>query len=183
MPELSPCPYLPPAGEGMSWRSLAPYREKQGGAFYRLALCYAQHLWQRGLSARSLLAVDRALYAGLSGQEPELHEWPLPYRAVVWIILHNPPGTFIGNPRVHFQHLADRVRGEREQQKRWRTWACWRLVREACPDLPGDPKHDVTEPDTTKIIEQLTAHGIPGEAAQWRDDLAAVSAMIKAAQP
>lgn len=167
----------------MSWRTLAPFRDNQGEAFYRIALSYAQHLWLKGLSARSLLAVDRALYADLAGDEPVLQDWPLPYRAVVWLVLNNPEGTFIGNPRVHFQHLADRVRGEREAQKRARTWACWRLVREACPELPGDLKHDVTEPETDAIYNELVAHGITGEAEQWRVFLADVPVMVAAARP
>lgn len=177
------CPYLPPAREGMTWRTLAPYRNNQRGEFYLLALSYAQDLWQRGLSARSLLAVDRALFADLQGDEPELLQYPLPYSAIPWLVLHNPPGTFIGNPRVHFQHLADRLRGTREEQKRARTWACWRLVREALPELPGDPRHEVREPQTEEICAQLDAHGMPGETTVWQAALAEIPAMATGARP
>jgi hypothetical protein len=168
---LKACPHLPPADPEMSWRTLAPHRGERGAALYPLALTYAQTLWLRGLSARSLLALDRALYADLDGTEPVLRQWPLPYRALVWIVRNNPPAVFIGNPRVHFQHLADRVRGERREQKRWRAWACWRLIREIFPELPGDPRHTVTEPDEASIVRQLQAHGHPGEAAYWRSVL------------
>ncbi len=171
MPEPEPCPHLPPADPQMSWRTLAPHRSAPGEELYPLALTYAQTLWLRGLSARSLLALDRALYADLDGTEPVLRHWPLPYRAMIWIVKNNPPGIFIGNPRVHFQHLADRVRGERREQKSWRAWACWGLVRTACPDLPGDPRHAVTEPDTATIFRQLQTHGHPGEAELWQDVL------------
>ncbi|MBC2594715.1 hypothetical protein H5P28_10630 [Ruficoccus amylovorans] len=155
----------------MSWRTLAPHRDDPGAAFYPLALAYAQTLWQRGLSARSLLALDRAFFARLDGSEPVLKDWPLPYRALVWIIRHNPGGTFIGNPRVHFQHLADRVRGKRREQKSARAWACWTLVRAVRPELPGDPRHAVDEPDEASAFELLREHGHPGEADYWRNCL------------
>ncbi|MDP0496651.1 MAG: hypothetical protein Q7Q73_10625 [Verrucomicrobiota bacterium JB024] len=165
------CPHLPPADLEMSWRTLAPHRSERGASLYPLALAYAQTLWLRGLSARSLLALDRAFYADLDGSEPVLRQWPLPYRAMIWIVRHNPPGLFIGNPRVHFQHLADRVRGERQEQKCWRAWACWRLIREIQPHLPGDPRHTVTEPDEAAIFRHLQAYGHPGEATYWRSVL------------
>lgn len=166
-----PCPHLPESDPGMSWRSLAPYRSSPGADFYPVALRYAQTLWMRGLSARSLLALDRALFAQMDGSEPVLREWPLPYRATAWIVAHNPSGVFIGNPRVHFQHLADRVRGSDAARKSWRAWACWRLVRAVDPQLPGDPRHIVTEPTDSAISDGLSAHGHPGEADLWRSVL------------
>ncbi len=163
-----PCPFLPEALPGMDWRSLNRHRDNQGADFYEAALRYAQHLWQQGLSARALLAVDRALFAELCGDEAVLRDWPLPYRVVPWMLRENPEGVFIGNPRVHYQHLADRVRGERAGQKRWRAWACWALVRRESPELPGDPKHEVEEPTEQFITEMLVQHGIPGEAVIWK---------------
>jgi hypothetical protein len=72
---------------------------------------------------------------------------------------------------VHYQHLADRVRGERADIKKWRAWAAWALVRQARPELPHDPKHAVTEPTHTEITAGLNAHGIAGEASLWRECL------------
>lgn len=167
----------------MSWRDLAAYREDQGADFYLEALTYGQTLWQRQLPARSLLALDRALFADVPAEATVLARWPLPYRAVLWIILHNPPGSFIGNPRVHFQHLADRLRGKREAQRRWRTWACWGLVHAACPELPGDTKHAVDEPTPACIENQLQTHGIAGEATLWREIFEDIPEMVKAALP
>ena len=80
----------------------------------------------------------------------------------------DPPDVFIGNPRVHFQHLADRMNEPRREQRRWRTWACWALCRAVRPEFPSDPKHEVDEPDVAQIAAKLTEHGIAGEAALWR---------------
>lgn len=159
----------------MDWRSLNRFGERRDVEFYEVALRYAQDLWQRGLAARALLAVDRALYADLQGDETILENWPLPYLAVPWMVLNTPDGTFIGNPRVHYQHLADRVKGDRAEQKKWRAWACWALVRRCSPDLPADPKHQVEEPSLEAIQKGLRDFGISGELTVWEDALAANS--------
>ncbi len=147
---------------------MARWRNDQGGEFYVTALAYGQFLWRKGLSARALLAVDRGLYADLSGDEAELQDWPLPYRAIGWLVANNPPGVFIGNPRVHYQHLADRVRGDRFEQKKWRAWAAWAVVRQVAPDYPADPKHDVVEPTFAEIENGLAEFGVSGEVEMWR---------------
>ncbi|WOO42549.1 hypothetical protein [Rubellicoccus peritrichatus] len=161
------CPYLPNADPGMDWRSLNRFGKRRDVEFYEVALRYAQDLWLRGLAARALLSVDRALYADLQGDEPILKRWPLPYAAVPWMVMSTPDGTFIGNPRVHYQHLADRVKGDRQAQKKWRAWACWALVRKCSPDLPPDPKHRVVEPSHEAIRNGLTDFGIPDEVEMW----------------
>jgi hypothetical protein len=128
---------------------------------------YGQQLWLDGLPARALLAVDRALYCDVAPDDEAVLAYPLPYRAIGWLVAQ-PAEGFTGNARVHYQHLADRVRGERAEQKRWRAWAAWAIVRKVRPDLPGDPKHAVTEPTPTEIAAALTRHGIRDEAATWR---------------
>lgn len=162
------CPHLPEPLGTMDWRDMHAHRTNQGGAFYLTALRYARHLWATATPARALLAVDRALYADLRGDEPELAAYPLPYDTIAWMVARDPGDAFAGNARVHYQHLADRVRGDREHQKRWRAWAGWAITRRVRPDLPGDPRHAVTEPSEADIEAGLLAHGIPGEAARWR---------------
>ncbi|MCB1124039.1 MAG: hypothetical protein KJT03_20980, partial [Verrucomicrobiae bacterium] len=120
---------------------------------------------------RALLAVDRALLTDLTGEEPELLAWPLPYQAMAWMIANYREETFVGNPRVHFQHLASRIRGERADQRRWRAWACWYLTRQVKPALPGDAKQGIIEPAFEAIDKGLENHGISGEAAIWRSVL------------
>lgn len=115
-----------------------------------------------------MLCLDRALGADLHGAEPELRKHPLPYAAMAWFLTHTPPGVFIGNPRVHFQHYADRMNEPRREQRRWRAWACWALTRRLRPDWPADPRHDVVEPSEDTIATGLEIHGLPGEAALWR---------------
>jgi hypothetical protein len=156
----------------MDWRQLHAHRSRErGGGFYLDCLGYAQVLWRTGYPARALLCLDRALGADLRGGEPVLDDWPLPYGAVAWVMLHAPAGAFLGNPRVHFQHYAGRMNAPRRLQRRWRAWACWALARGILPDLPGDAKHRVVEPTHETIGKRLAAHGVRGEAALWRRTL------------
>ena len=167
-PVLPPCPHLPAPRAGLDWRALHVHREDvRGTAFYRDCLEYAHALWQRGLAARAILCLDRALGADLHGDDPLLREWPLPYAAMVWFIAHTPSDVFIGNPRVHFQHYADRMNEPRRDQRRWRAWACWALARAIRPELPNDPKHRVVEPSSEEIAAGLQAHGLVGEVELW----------------
>jgi hypothetical protein len=167
-PILPICPFLPVPPAVMDWRDLHALRDVRGAAFYRRCLEYGHHLWQHGLAARALLALDRALLTDLRGDESALDEHPLPYRAIAWVVARTPHAVFIGNPRVHYQHLADRVRGAREEQRRWRAWACWYLVRLVSLGLPADPRHDVREPTRDEILGALTDHGLPREPEWWQ---------------
>jgi hypothetical protein len=164
-----PCPYLPVPRAGLDWRALHQFRATDRGAeFYFACLEYGHALWRKGYAARALLCLDRAFGAELTGGEAVLRQHPLPYAAMAWLIAHTPSGVFLGNPRVHFQHYADRMNEPRREQRRWRAWACWALARVVRPDLPGDPKHQVDEPSLDAIDRALCAHGIPGEAELWR---------------
>lgn len=167
--EFPNCPYLPVPRAGLDWRSLHVFRETARGAeFYFACLEYGHTLWQRGFAARSLLCLDRALGAELTGNEALLRNYPLPYAAMAWMIRETPDGVFLGNPRVHFQHYADRMNEPRRDQRRWRAWACWALARAVRPDLPNDPRHVVVEPAIKDIAQALRDHGHPGEAALWQ---------------
>lgn len=166
-----PCPFLPSCGRPLSWRDLAEHRAEGGAELYGRCLEYGQQLWLDGLPARALLAVDRALYCDVKGTEAAVLAYPLPYAAIRWLV-SQPSDTFTGNARVHYQHLADRVRGQRAEIKKWRAWAAWALVRQVRPELPGDPRHLVQEPTQQDIEAGLDAHGIPGETAVWKAALA-----------
>ncbi|HET7537364.1 MAG TPA: hypothetical protein VFJ90_12975 [Candidatus Didemnitutus sp.] len=165
---LPPCPHLPPTPVTMDASALTAHGASRDAAFFLSALTYGQHLWQRGLAARAILSVDRAFQADVRGDEPELIAWPMPYSAIAWLLRHTPPEIFIGNPRVHYQHLADRMNEPRREQRRWRAWACWALARQVRQEFPADPKHQVVEPEFALIQQRLEAHGIPGEAVLWR---------------
>ena len=97
--------------------------------------------------------------------------WQLSARRVgaeVWLVAQDVGAAFLGNPRVHYQHLADRVRGPREHLIRWRAWAAWAVVRRVRPDFPADPRHEVREPADAAIETGLRQHGIEGEIGTWR---------------
>lgn len=174
---LPSCPYLPEPRPGLDWRALHAHRgAARGPEFYFSCLEYGHALWRQGFAARSLLCLDRAFGADLAGDEPILQAHPLPYAAMAWLIGATPPDVFLGNPRVHFQHYADRMNEPRREQRRWRAWACWSLARAVRPGLPGDPKHRVVEPDAAAIAGALRIHGHRGEAEAWQQVLAAVSA-------
>lgn len=169
-PLFPPCPHLPAPRPALDWRVLHSFRDAERGAdFYLACLEYGHALWRRGLAARSMLCLDRALGADLKGDEPVLRENPLPYRAMAWVIAQTPDGVFMGNPRVHFQHYADRMNEPRREQRRWRAWACWALTRAVRPDLPADPRHRVIEPTLDDIRRGLAEHGIRGEIELWRE--------------
>jgi hypothetical protein len=166
---LPPNPHLPPPRAQMDWRALSAHRETdRGAAFYLTALEYGHFLWQRGRAARAILCLDRAMGADLRGDEPVLQTWPIPYAAMAWVLRHTPVNVFIGNPRVHFQHYADRMNEPRREQRRWRAWACWAITRRIQPELPGDPRHVVREPTEPEIVDALRQFGLPGEVEQWR---------------
>jgi hypothetical protein len=152
----------------MSWRDLNKFGLERGTGFYHTALAYAQYLWLGRYSARAILLLNRALYADLSGSEAVLQNWPLPYRALHWILGNHPGDSFLGNPRVSYQHLAGRIRGRNLQRRQWRAWACWYIVRQTLPELPPDLDETVEEPHSTAIFAGLEAYGIPGEAELWR---------------
>lgn len=168
---LPPCPHLPEPRPGLDWRALHAYRTTDRGAdFYFACLEYGHALWLRRFAARALLCLDRAMGAELRGDEPVLQHHPVPYAAMAWLIAHTPDELLVGNPRVHFQHYADRMNEPRREQRRWRAWACWALARAVRPDLPGDPKHRVVEPIADEIHRALMRHGFPGEADLWESE-------------
>jgi hypothetical protein len=171
--EFPPCPHLPPPLPQMDWRNFHQHgRDDRGDGFYLTALRYGNSLWQRGFAARSILCLDRAFGAALTGTEPVLATWPLPYAAMAWILANTPPGTFIGNPRVHFQHYADRLKEPRKDIRKWRAWGCWALARQVLPNFEADPRHAVVEPSLDAIEAGLQRHGHVAESSLWRAALA-----------
>ena len=169
MSVLPPCPHLPVPRAGLDWQTLHAHRETDRGAeFYQDCLEYGHALGQRGLGARAILCLDRALGADLRGDEPVLGRWPLPYAAMAWFVAHTPVELMVGNPRVHFQHYAGRMNQPRRDQRRARAWACWALTRLVRPELPGDPRHAIVEPTAEEIAAALGAYGHPGEVELWQ---------------
>lgn len=166
---IAPIAGLPEPDPNMDWRCLNQFRKQDRCAtFYLTCLKYGQHLWLQRLPARAILCLDRAWGADLSGQETILADWPLPYAPLVALLQNAPEGAFLGNPRVHFQHYADRLGEPRKKQRKWRSWACWALTRATLPKLPNDPKHEVEEPKLNAIAQELESHGIPGEVELWQ---------------
>ncbi len=175
LPDLEPCPFLPPQEVPLSAATLAALGEDRGPAFYWASLQYAQSLWRQGFPARAILLCNRALGADLDGTEAVLRQCPLPYAAIGWLLLHHRPEHFIGNPRRHWQHLATRMSGPRVPLRTWRAWACWRMACVALPHLPADEiqlaDESICEPGEEEIAGHLDQLGHPDETHQWRDVL------------
>lgn len=138
--------------------------EKDTPEFYFKALQYGNYLWLKGHAGRSILAITRALYANIDAQNPILINWPIPYKALHWIVANNPTDDFPGNPRISFQHQATRLRGERQELRRARAWAVWALIRDARPSLPEDIHDTIQEPSIAEICHKLTEYGHANEA-------------------
>jgi hypothetical protein len=165
--KLPTCPHLPLPRAEMDWRAFGEHGSQRDAAFYQTALEYGHYLWQRGLAARAILCLDRAMGADVRADDASVNAWPIPYAAMAWFLTHTPDGVFIGNPRVHFQHYADRLKAPRRDIRRARAWACWALTRRLRPWLAGDSKHRVTEPTEAETAASLDSHGLPGESAVW----------------
>ena len=160
------CPTLPEAEVSMSYRNLRALPADHLAARYRTYLAYGQSLWQRALPARALLAVDKALLLVLPDDAHVYEDHPLPYATIVYFLENVDRSLFFGNPRVHYQHLADRIRGEDVELRSLRAWACWHLTRQSRPELPPDLSHAVAPPAKQAILSELqTAHRRPREAA------------------
>ncbi len=151
----------------MDYRVYVPHGSSRGAGFYGVALEYGHHLWQTGLPARAILCLDRAMGAEVGVDDAVLGSWPMPYAAMAWILREVPRDLFCGNPRVHFQHYADRMNEPRRALRTWRAWACWAITRRVRPELPADPRHAVREPTEAEIGAALEEHGYVGERALW----------------
>jgi hypothetical protein len=155
----------------MDWRDFHSHGDVRDAAFYLTALEYGHYLWQRGFAARAILCLDRAMGADVNADDADVQTWPVPYAAMAWFLARTPDGVFIGNPRVHFQHYADRLKAPRRDIRRARAWACWALARRIRPHLPADPRHAVIEPTETEIAAALDFHGLPAETQLWSNVL------------
>lgn len=166
------CPFLPVTDEVLRATAIRECGQDRGEKFYLRAMECAQSLWRQGLPAQAILLLNRGFGADLSGAEPVLREWPLPYRALRWILENRQEEWFIGNPRRHFQHLATRMVEPRRELRSWRAWGCWWISREVLRDMPADEKQlseeDVVEPSFQDIQSALLELGMDGEADVWR---------------
>ena len=163
------CPYLPAVDRRLTAEWTRIHRGRRDAGFYRAALEYGQSLWMEGKPAQAILQLNKAWSADLEGGECVLSEWPLPYRALVWMLKYAPAGDFLGNPVRHFQHLATRVRGEGTELRAWRAWACFHLSGRVLPerDFPPDVLQIETEglvlPEIGDVLAALDQWGLAGE--------------------
>jgi GNAT superfamily N-acetyltransferase len=172
-----PCPFLPQPERPLTHEDIHALGKDRSARFYQTALGYAQTMWLSGFPAKALLLVSRAQSCRLE-EVSFLTEGAMPYHAVAWIVQHRPADRFIGNPRLHYQHLATRMVEPHRELRRWRAWACWYLTRQLLPEseFPSD---------TRQIREESTVEPRRGEIAQQlkelspRDDLAAWEAALE----
>ncbi|MFT5106479.1 MAG: hypothetical protein ACI8XO_005165 [Verrucomicrobiales bacterium] len=171
-PEIPACPFLPLPERPLGPATTRSLGKDRGPAFYEAALNYGHSLWLRGLPARGILLLNRAMGCDLTGEEEIVQRWPMPYEAMVWILQSRKIEDFIGNPRRHWQHLATRMVEPRKELRTARAWACWYLSRLVLPDYPADElqieREGVTEPSVEKIESWIELMGLPGELDVWQ---------------
>lgn len=169
------CPHLPQCGGVVTAASMRSYRSDRGPDFYRAALIYAQSLWLSGKPAQAILQLNKAWSADLEGTESVLGEFPSPYRALVWFLLQDSKGAFLGNPVRHFQHLATRMSGPRSELRAWRAWACLHLCEQVldAESFPRDREQIVKDglqiPRWTNVTAALSTVGWAEEARQLEE--------------
>ncbi|MGI9243508.1 MAG: hypothetical protein ACR2RV_22095 [Verrucomicrobiales bacterium] len=172
VPGIDACPFLPLPERPLGPQATKSLGSDRGPRFYEAALNYGHSLWLRGLPARAILLLNRAMGCELDGSEPVVQRWPIPYQAMVWIMQSRKIEDFIGNPRRHWQHLATRMVEPRKELRTSRAWACWYLSRLVLPDYPADElqieREGVVEPTPDQIGQWIHSLGLPGELAHWQ---------------
>lgn len=163
------CPHLPMVTRRLTAGWTRVHRGRRDGGFYQASLEYAQSLWMEGKPAQAILQLNKAWSAELMGDEEVLRTWPLPYRALLWILLNAPEEGFLGNPVRHFQHLATRMCGRNAGLRSWRAWACYHLSAGVLPalDFPADfqqiEREGIVVPEMVGVLDALDQQGFTGE--------------------
>ncbi len=140
------CEVLPEPHESIVHGALLKFGLLRNEAFYMAALQLAHRLVRESKAGRALLLLDRAMSVTLS--DP-LKPWPVPYAVVAWILNAATARELGGNPRIHYEHLATRVRGSKLRQ--WRAWACWAIACKLRPEYPGGPVSESPLPTPEQI--------------------------------
>lgn len=172
-----PCPFLPETDHVCSHADMEACGDDRGPRFYETALKYAQSLWRTGFPAKALLLCSRAMAAEVGHADDILHRRPVPYHAVAWILVNRQRAQFLGNPRLHYQHLASRMTGPKKELRAWRAWACWYLSKELLPEtaFPGDllqiRRDALVEPTHDEISRQLRKLSDAQDERTWNEAL------------
>ena len=169
----APCPFLPDTDRVIKAAEIVALGKERGPVFYEASLRYGQSQWRTGFPAQALLQCNRALSTLLSGDEPVLQQWPLPYSTMSWLMVNRKEGQFLGNPRRHFQHLATRMVEPHKELRVWRAWACWYLAKAVLweDEFPADWKQiraeGVVEPVFAQIRERLRTLSPANDEEMW----------------
>ncbi|MFC7336641.1 hypothetical protein ACFQY0_05595 [Haloferula chungangensis] len=166
------CPYLPMVDQHLTADWVRGHRGRRDAGFYLASLEYGQSLWMAGKPAQAILQLNKAWSAELEGDEEILRRWPLPYRALIWMLEQAPEEGFLGNPVRHFQHLATRVSGANVELRSWRAWACYHLSAAVLdhadfpPDMEQVEREGIVVPEIREVIEEIRQRGTKGES-EW----------------
>lgn len=172
-----PHPLLPEIDRHYRADEITAFGKDRGPVFYETCHLYAQSLWQIGFPAKSILLLNRALSAPLLAREPVLQKWPLPYKAMAWLLMNRREDQFIGNPRRHWQHLATRMVEPNKELRIWRAWACWYLSKTILSekDFPADleqiREEGIIEPTYDEISEHLERLSPADDLFRWIEAL------------
>ncbi len=177
-----PCPFLPLPERAFTHEDIHELGADRSARFHQTALGYAQTMWLNAYPAKALLLISRALACRLEDVSL-LAEKAMPYHAMGWIVQNRPADRFIGNPRLHYQHLASRMVDPHRELRRWRAWACWYLTKQLLPEdeFPADARQiraeSTVEPRRADIVEKLEELSPRDDLAAWESALEWVEAL------
>ncbi len=176
---MKSCPYLPLPKHALKPSDTRVWRDECGPNYYQICLECAQSLWQAHLPAQALLQLNKSFMCQLDPADSILQKFPLPYRAIRWMLANYHPEDFIGNPVRHFQHLASRMSAKSPQAelRTWRAWACYHIASRVLDhdDFPPDEqqirREKLSIPSVTEVSSQLEKLGLTGEVDLFKREI------------
>lgn len=163
-PSISPCPHLIQVVDKLPVTHTRQFREECGSAYYKACLELAQSHWLQGRPSQAVLQLDKAMMAQLEPGGAILRSSPIPYQAILWIMLNSSSEQFLGNPVRHFQHLASRMNRKQPQPdlRVARTWCCLHLAESVLDskvyprDFEQIERETLVIPTAAESVESLT---------------------------
>ena len=155
---------MPVASSKLNASHTLKHRKECAELFYLSCLELSQSYWIQGKQAQSILQINKALMADID----DFKNFS-PYMALSWLLKNRRNGEFLGNPVLHFQHLATRMSGLRKDLRIYRAWACFYISKYILPskefpeDLDQISKESLVFPDINEVYSKLNVTGLLSE--------------------
>ncbi len=163
---IQSCPHLPNISGILPITYTRKHRGDCGETFYIACHELAQSLWLQGRPAQAILQLDKAMMAKLAPHSETINSYPIPYKAIQWIITHTAQDSFLGNPVRHFQHLASRMNPKqpKPELRTARAWTCLHIAEKVLTstNFPRDfrqiKKEALNIPNQHESLQLLKMH-------------------------